>query len=126
MREAEADWPAALRAADRTKHAAAVRALRAVLHDGLRIALADRADVSAAHVDDFAQESLLRVLDRLDQFAGRSKFTTWAQAIALNTAFTELRRKRWQDVSLDELSAAGERLGDPAVMPDDVLGVAEE
>jgi len=122
----EINWPAALRAPDSGEQAAAMRALRDLLHSGLRMALGSRTDVSEAHLEDFAQESLLRVLDRLDQFQGRSQFTTWAQAIALNTAFTELRRKRWQDVSLDALLANGERLADPAMIADDVLGGDEE
>lgn len=122
----EINWPAALRAADSAEQSAAMQALRAVLQNGLRIALHGRGDVSEAHLEDFAQESLLRVLDRLDQFAGRSKFTTWAQAIALNTAFTELRRKRWHDVSLDALLANGDHLADPAMIADDVLGADED
>jgi len=92
--QSEINWPAALRATESGEQAAAVSALRDVLQNGLRIALNGRSDVSEAHLEDFAQESLLRVLDRMDQFQGRSKFTTWAQAIALNVAFTELRRKR--------------------------------
>ena len=122
----ETNWPAALRATDSGEQAAAVRALRGRLQNGLRIALSGRGDVSEAHLEDFAQESLLRVLDRLDQFQGRSKFTTWAQAIALNVAFTELRRKRWQDVSLDALMADGERMTEPAMLADDVLGAEED
>jgi RNA polymerase sigma-70 factor (ECF subfamily) len=122
----EINWPAALRAADSGDQAAAVRALRDLLQNGLRIALNGRSDVSEAHLEDFAQESLLRVLDRLDQFEGRSKFTTWAQAVALNVAFTELRRKRWQDVSLDALLADGERMTDSAMIADDVLGADED
>jgi len=115
-----------LRATDSGEQAAAVRALREQLQNGLRIALNGRSDVSEAHLEDFAQESLLRVLDRLDQFQGRSKFTTWAQAIALNLAFTELRRKRWQDVSLDALMADGNRMAEPAMLADDVLGADED
>lgn len=126
MTESEINWPDALQAADSGEQADAVRSLRELLQNGLRIALNGRSDVSEAHLEDFAQESLLRVLDRLDQFQGRSKFTTWAQAIALNVAFTELRRKRWQDVSLDALLADGDRLAEPAVMADDVLGAGEE
>ena len=126
MTENEINWPAALRATDSGEQAAAVRALRDVLHHGLRVALNARGDVSEAHLEDFAQESLLRVLDRLDQFQGRSKFTTWAQAIALNLAFTELRRKRWQDVSLDALMADGNRMAEPAMLADDVLGADED
>ena len=126
MSQNEINWPAALRATDSGEQGAAVRELREQLQNGLRIALIGRSDVSEAHLEDFAQESLVRVLDRLDQFQGRSKFTTWAQAIALNVAFTELRRKRWRDVSLDALMADGERLAGPNMMADDVLGADEE
>ena len=122
----EINWPAALRATDSAEQAAAVLALREVLHHGLRLALGARGDVSESHLEDFTQESLLRVLDRLDQFQGRSKFTTWAQAIALNVAFTELRRKRWLDVSLDALLANGDRLADSAMIADDALGARED
>jgi len=55
--------------------------------------------------EDFCQEALLRILDNLDSFEGRSRFTTWAHKIAVRVALTELRRKRWQDVSLDKLVA---------------------
>ncbi len=126
MTQNEINWVAALRGTDSAEQAAAVRELRGLLHAGLRVALTGRSDVSEAHLEDFAQESLLHVLDRLDQFQGRSKFTTWAQAIALNVAFTELRRKRWQDVSLDALMADGERLAEPAMIADDVLGADED
>jgi RNA polymerase sigma-70 factor, ECF subfamily len=54
-------------------------------------------------VEEVTQETLLRVLDQLDTFEGRSMFTTWVQKIAVRIALTELRRKRWQDSSLDEL-----------------------
>ena len=56
-----------------------------------------------ALADEVIQETLLRVLDHLESFEGRSKFTTWAHKIAVRIALTELRRKRWEDVSLDEL-----------------------
>ena len=126
MTQNEINWPAALRAAGSPEQAEAVRELRSLLQAGLRVALIGRSDVSEAHLEDFAQESLLRVLDRLDQFQGRSKFTTWAQSIALNVAFTELRRKRWQDVSLDALMADGERMTEPGMIADDVLGADED
>lgn len=60
--------------------------------------------------EEVAQETLLRVLESLHTFEGRSKFTTWVHKIAVRMALTELRRKRWKDVSLDELveSAVGE------------------
>jgi len=120
---ADINWPEALRAPD---NAAAVSALRAALLQGLRIALRERSDVSEAQLEDFAQDALLRVLDRLDQFSGRSKFMTWAHAIALNTAFAELRRKRWRDVSLETLAAEGQELPEAITLPNDVLGATEE
>ena len=122
----EINWPVALGETGSVEQAAAMHELRNILHAGLRVALNGRSDVSEPHLEDFAQEGLLRVLDRLDQFQGRSKFTTWAQAIALNVAFTELRRKRWEDVSLDALMADGERMTEPAMIAADALGADED
>jgi RNA polymerase sigma-70 factor (ECF subfamily) len=119
----ETDWPVALRAAD---NSAAVGKLRGILLDGLRLALRGRTDVDEAQLEDFTQDALLRILERLNQFSGRSKFTTWAHAIAVNTAFRELRRKRWHDVSLDALIADGQQMQEPIVIPDNVLGDDEE
>lgn len=126
MTQEEVDWPKALRSADSTEQGAAVASLREVLIRGLRVAFQGRTDVSEAHLEDFAQESLIRVMNRLAQFQGRSRFTTWAQAIAVNTAFAELRRKRWQDVSLDALLEEGEGMAEPTAMPDELLGGSEE
>jgi RNA polymerase sigma-70 factor (ECF subfamily) len=78
--------------------------LRALLQRGLRYAFASRPKVDDEAIEDFVQEALLKILDSLDSFRGESKFTTWAQKIAVNVAFTELRRLRWRDVSLDEMA----------------------
>ena len=115
--ESEIKWPEALRSVG-AGNAAAVSALREFLLNGLRIAFRDRRDVNDAQLEDFTQEALLRILDRLDQFSGRSKFTTWAYSIAVNTAFTELRRKRWQDVSLEGLLADGAQLTEDEITPE--------
>jgi RNA polymerase sigma-70 factor (ECF subfamily) len=122
----EINWPTALRDSGSEDQDAAYRELKDILQNGLRVAFSGRGDVSEAHIEDFAQESLLRVMDKLDQFQGRSKFTTWAMSVALNVAFTELRRKRWQDVSLDALMADGERMTEPTMIADDVLGADED
>ena len=77
-----------------------------------------------ALADEVVQETLLRVLDNLASFEGRSKFTTWVHKIAVRIALTELRRKRWHDVSLDEIvesSEAPSSLGmmvDPGASPE--------
>lgn len=58
-------------------------------------------------LDDLTQESLLKIHERLDSFAEQSRFTTWAAAIAVNCAYSELRRRRYQHVSLDDAVEQG-------------------
>jgi RNA polymerase sigma-70 factor (ECF subfamily) len=94
------EWLADLRGSQRDE---ALADLRAFLVRGLRYALASRSDVDDEIIEDFVQDALLKILDNLDSFRGESKFTTWAQKIAVNVSFTELRRRRWQDVSLNEI-----------------------
>jgi len=81
----------------------AIADLRAYLVEGLGYALSShhREDMQTL-IEDFAQEALLKVLDNLDTFRGESKLTTWAQKIAVRVAYTELRRKRWEDVSIEQ------------------------
>jgi RNA polymerase sigma-70 factor (ECF subfamily) len=85
----------------------ALAELRALLVRGLNYALRGWRRTAGrdfeALAEDFTQEALLRILDNLDGFEGRSRFTTWSHKIAVRVALTELRRKRWQDVSLDKL-----------------------
>src|SRR5215213_8873429 len=47
-----------------------------------------------ANFGDFAQEALIKITGNLDSFRGESRFTTWAQKIAMNVALTELKRRR--------------------------------
>jgi RNA polymerase sigma-70 factor (ECF subfamily) len=70
---------------------------------GLRAALGSYGGGVDAYVEDFAQEALIRITGNLDSFRGESRFTTWAQKIAMNVALTELKRSRWRDVSLQDL-----------------------
>ncbi|MBN1642169.1 MAG: sigma-70 family RNA polymerase sigma factor [Anaerolineae bacterium] len=85
------------------ERAAALDDLRALLVRGLGYALAKYGNVTEADVEDFAQDALLKILDALHTFRGESRFTTWANKIAVHVAFTELRRRRWRDVSLDQM-----------------------
>ncbi len=84
---------------------AALGELRDTLCRGLRRALSGRAAADEGFVEDMAQETVLKVLAGLSSFRGDSKFTTWAITIAVRVAFTELRRARWKEVSLDRLVA---------------------
>ena len=97
------DWVKRLNTAGACKDAALAE-LRIVLVRGLRQALPARGG-DEAFVQDTAQEALLRILDSIQSFAGRSRFTTWAMTIAVRIGVTELRRKRFQDVSLERVMA---------------------
>ncbi len=58
--------------------------------------------------EDIAQDGLLRIMENLDTFRGESQFTTWANRIAVRLAISDLRRARYKDFSLDNLTAEGE------------------
>lgn len=95
------EWLSAL---GNTPQAEALDDLRDRLVRGLRYALKQRYDVTESDLEDFAQEALVKILDNLSSFRGESKFTTWAQKIAIRVAFSELRRKRWENISLQDLA----------------------
>lgn len=84
---------------------AALSDLREALLRGLRRALAHRADADDAFLEDVVQDALVRILGRLPQFEGRSRFLTWAMSVAIRGAMSELRHRRWKDVSFDEVIA---------------------
>jgi RNA polymerase sigma-70 factor (ECF subfamily) len=76
-----------------------------------------RRSASLAHLrggdlEDLAQQSaddaLIAVLDKLDQFRGESRFTTWAYKFALLEAAVKLRRRAWQgrEVPLEDAAWA--------------------
>ena len=56
-------------------------------------------------VEDIAQDSLLKILDKYDTFRGDSKFTTWAMKIAVREGYSELRKKKYEDISLEQYSS---------------------
>ncbi|KAF0111792.1 MAG: hypothetical protein FD147_594 [Chloroflexi bacterium] len=69
-------------------------------------------------VEEVTQETLLRVLARLDSFEERSQFTTWVYTIAVRVALTELRRAKWKETSLDQLIEGKEEGDEPHEIPD--------
>jgi RNA polymerase sigma-70 factor (ECF subfamily) len=60
--------------------------------------------------NDLAQDATLRVMENLDSFRGDSLFTTWATRIAVRVAISDLRRARYRDFSLENLTAEGDLL----------------
>jgi len=95
------EWLTDLRGNDKNQ---AIADLREILIRGLTYALSSRIKTDLKElVEDFVQDALLRILDKLDTFRGESRFTTWAQKITIRVAFTELRRQRWKDISLQDI-----------------------
>jgi len=62
------------------------------------------------------QESFMRLFERLDQFEGRSKISTWLYRVAYNAAIDQLRKRR-PIISLD-LEVEDEDLPQPVILID--------
>ena len=123
MERTNDDWIAALQG-DGPARDRALADLRPVLVRALQATVRPRVDRGAdALVEDLAQNALVHLSARLDQFRGDARFTTWAQKVAVRLAFSELRRKRWDDVPLDTLVAAPPEAPEPAL--DDALATRE-
>lgn len=90
----------------------AITELRNILMRGLSATCRNRYG-NKVHAEDVIQETLLKVLDKIDTFEGRSKFTTWALTIAVRIAISEMRRKHFKDVSMTSLLGEGMQF-DPA------------
>lgn len=98
---ASMNWIERLDAEGETREEA-ISQLRVILVRGILKSFASRG-VDNAFAEDIAQDALLRILNSLDSFEGRSRFTTWAMAIAVRTAVSELRRRHFRDVSLEQV-----------------------
>lgn len=111
-------WIADLRSEDVSVQTAALEDLRKRLQRSIYFYLSqDRSDLRGLATQelqqmaqDLAQDATLRVIDNIDKFRGESRFTTWANKIAVRLAISDLRRARYKDFSLDELTADGEIL----------------
>ena len=115
-------WLRDLQACGRVQ-AEAITDLRGFLLRGLTRSFQARGDVDQAFLEDMVQQALVHILAHLEQFQGRSRFTTWAMAIAVRLAMSALRRKRWQDVSLESMNASIEDA--PAWDRDDTTSPAQ-
>ena len=116
------EWLADLRSDGPAKEEA-LADLRATILNGLPYALSNYLSPDNPQfnslTEEVAQDTMLRVMDHLDTFEGRSRFTTWVQKIAVRIALTELRRRRWRDFSLDSLVEENEEgISFPSLMID--------
>jgi RNA polymerase sigma-70 factor (ECF subfamily) len=58
--------------------------------------------------EDSMQEAFLKAFEHLQEFQGNSRFYTWLVRIAVNQALMKLRKRRPNQVSLDEDIQSGE------------------
>lgn len=101
----------------------AITKLRIYLVRGLKAALYKNIDRGLdSFVEDIAQDSLLKILDNLNSFRGESKFTTWAMKIAVREGYTELRKKRYEDISIQDYAHPGNPEGGAAEIPHEEAG----
>lgn len=123
------EWVADLRAGG-NRQAQALEDLRTIILRGLPYAIAGRLDPnspeSEALTEEVVQETLMRVLEYLDSFEGRSQFTTWAHKIAVRAALTELRRVRWREIPLPEMEMNEETDTSYREIPDDEANPEEQ
>lgn len=128
-RRTNEEWIADLQA-DGVQRESALADLRQVILTALPYALSKWLASSdpryPALAEEVAQDTLLRVLERLETFEGRSQFTTWVHKIAVRIALTELRRKRWENVSLDDLVEGDESAPLVGLMIDHQAATPEE
>jgi len=121
----EISWVDRLRA-DGSEGRAAVAELHALLLKAARFEIgrrsAELAYLRGGDQEDLAHQAaddaLMAVLRKLDQFRGESRFTTWAYKFALLEAAVKVRRRAWQgrEVPLEDeawatLGDAGARAG---------------
>jgi RNA polymerase sigma-70 factor, ECF subfamily len=74
--------------------------------------------------DDLAQQAandaLVNVLDRLDEFHGLSRFTTWAYTFVMFEVSAKVARHAWQRQPPDADQIAWDQLPDPMALPPEV------
>jgi RNA polymerase sigma-70 factor (ECF subfamily) len=78
--------------------------------------------------EDVTQETFLRVYSRLDTFRHGASFAAWVRRIASNLCIDHLRRRREQNVSLDQQLESGVEQADESAgsRPDEKLEMAED
>jgi len=121
----EIPWLDRLRA-DGAAREAAVAELHELLAKAARFEVERRAaelpHLRGGDLEDLAQQAaddaLMAVLRKLDDFRGESRFTTWAYKFALLEAAVKVRRRAWQgreipleDEAWSRLAAAGSAAG---------------
>jgi RNA polymerase sigma-70 factor, ECF subfamily len=119
------EWPRSLRAGGRTGEEAIAR-LHALLLRAARFEVARRRaslpHLGRGDLDDIALEAandaLVSVLRRLDDFRGDSRFSTWVYKFALLEAAVKLRKRAWQARELPVESESWSLFANVGLEPD--------
>jgi RNA polymerase sigma-70 factor, ECF subfamily len=123
---ADRDWLRSLRASGAERDDAVAR-LHALLLRAARFEVARRRPtlphLRGNELDDIALEAaddaLMSVLARLDDFRGESRFTTWVYKFALLEAAVKLRRRAWQGREVPLEPETWSLFGNDALEPDE-------
>jgi RNA polymerase sigma-70 factor (ECF subfamily) len=86
-------------------HQAAIEELRRILVSALHRVFTSAEVVH--HIEDFVQDTLIRINDNLGSYRGNGSFVAWAISIAIHVAYSDLRRARWRGHSLDQIDMQG-------------------
>jgi RNA polymerase sigma-70 factor (ECF subfamily) len=96
-------------------------------YKGMVYGIALRVVGDPTEADDVAQETFVRVYEKVDRFRGGSKLSTWVYRIALNLSLERQRRiRRRGETSWDGLAASDSAVVDPAPTPEQAAAQASE
>ena len=130
--DVSAQWLAALRSTG-ARREQAVQELHALLLRAARaetarpgavlsaLSAGDREDLAMQGADD----ALVRVLDKLDTFQGRSRFSTWVYKFAIYEVGVKARRRSWQDREVVLEAGSWSLLPDTSAGPEAVAEARE-
>ena len=129
---ASREWLSSLRDEGQARDEAIER-LHALLLRGARFEVGRRQaslpHLRGAELDDIALEAaddaLMSVLRRLDDFRGLSRFTTWAYKFALYEAAVKLRRRAWQEREVPMEQDGWDLVSSVGLQPDQEVEQAE-
>ncbi len=114
VKRSNEEWVTALRHPSDAQ-VVALEDLREYLRRAVFVYLRDkRSDLNHVSLDDllsmsedFTQDALLLIQQNLSSFRGDARFTTWVYRFVINAAASELRRRQYRHLSLDEISERG-------------------
>lgn len=116
-------WLEELQSGDNDIRDSAISRLSDLLLRGLSKSLTNRYGQPFSP-EDVVQDALMKILGSLDQFEGRSRFTTWAMTVATRIGISSLRRKYHQDVSMEAFQ--GRENGYQIEIPSDIAMVGSD